>query len=123
MKRQPPFAKDLAKRLAGDLHNYWGTSTDGKHPALFLLWGREAWEIAKQWRGRRLLTLLPPGDDPAAYDWRVLRGHDPIILWRCGQVPGAEVMSLLQAVMADGVQVVFDVATGQRYVREYVDAA
>lgn len=123
--RLPPYARELRARLSADLSPWSGTSLNGNHPTVFLLTGSEAWSVAQQWRNHRLLTLLPPGDDPSRYDWRLLVGADPLLLWRCGRTDGDEVLHLLKAVMGCGIGRVLDVASQIRYVRTEVrrDAA
>lgn len=122
-KKYPPFGLDLRKRLNGDDSSFWGTSPNGKNHTLFLLIGADAWAVARQWRSRRLLVLFPPGDNPVAYDWSILRAADPLLLWRCGDVDGEILLALLKSVMAAGVERVLDVATGNRYVRKIVNDA
>lgn len=119
----PPYAREIAAALASsNLSNYWGTSADGKNPALWLLVGSLAWRQARTWHGTRLVTLLPPDNDPESLNWAVLAGHDPVLLLRCGEVAGDSVRHLLAAVMRDGTQRVLDVLTGARYVCEEVAA-
>jgi hypothetical protein len=114
--RTPPFGRELRDRLQGDLVRWWGASPDGKAAPVFLLCGAEAWRVAREWEPRRLLVLMPPAEDPATYDWSILRGHDPVLLCRCGRTEGDGVVMLLKAIMAAGVLRVFDVATLQSYV-------
>lgn len=119
----PPYAREIAAALAsGNLCNCWGTSGDGKHPTLWLLVGSLAWRQARTWHGTRLVTLLPPDNDPESLDWAVLAGHDPVMLLRCGDVAGDIIRRLLAAVMRDGTLRVLDVLTGTRYVCEEVAA-
>lgn len=116
-RRLPPYARELIDARRGDLRRYVGTSPDGRHPTLFLLAGADCWPVARQWHGRRLLVLLPPGDQPEAYRWECLRDADPVLLWRCGELDGDTLQRLLVAAMRGGVRRVFDPMTGTRYVR------
>lgn len=117
-RRPPPYSRDLAATLAtGNLSDWWGSSSDGHHATLWLLVGADAWRVAQSWRhARRLVTLLPPEQNPEDFTWRVLAGHDPILMMRCGATAGEVVERLLHAAMVDGVQRVIDINTGLRYV-------
>lgn len=111
----PPYAKEiLAARRTGNLQGRWGASPDGLSVPVTLCVGENAWIAARQWSGHRLITLLPPGEDPAAFDWSCLRGADPVLLWRCGQVTD-DVRALMKAVMRDGTERALDLVTGVRY--------
>lgn len=122
-RKLPPYAHDiLAVRQAGTLRGRWGTSSDGRAPSLFLCVGSDAWRVARQWAGHRLVTLMPPSEDPAGFDWRCLAGADPVLLWRCGIVDGDILAALLQAVMRDGTDRVLDLVTGNRYVARIKEA-
>jgi hypothetical protein len=123
-RRLPPYAREIiAARQTGDLRGYWGTSPDGQHPQIILCCGSNAWDAARDWAGRRLVTLLPPSDTPDEYDWRFMAGADPILLWRYGSIDGNDVIQLLHAVMRDGTNRVLEVGTGARYVAEVTHAA
>lgn len=114
-RRLPPYAKDiLAARHTGNLRGRWGVSPDGRSAPVTLCVGEHAWTAARQWSGHRLITLLPPGEDPASFDWACLRGSDPVLLWRCGTVTD-DVQALMRAVMRDGTDRVLDLVTGVRY--------
>lgn len=114
-RKLPPYAHDIiAARQSGE--HRWGTSSDGQHPTLIVCVGRDAWRVARDWTGHRLVTLLPPGEDPALLDWRCLSKADPVLMWRCGAVGGDVVLELLKAIMRDGTDRVMDIATGNRYV-------
>ncbi|MFZ5620688.1 MAG: hypothetical protein ACOY5W_06670 [Pseudomonadota bacterium] len=122
-RRLPPFAKSiLAARRAGSFRGQWGASPDGRSAPATLCIGSDAWTPAWEWAGHRLITLLPPGEDPGSFDWRCLAGSDPVLLWRCGEVDGGVMNALLVAVMRDGTDRVLDLATGSRYVARVEEA-
>ena len=106
-RRLPPYAHALRVALsqpAGWLR-VMGTSADGQHPTLWVLAGAGAWDLAREWKDlRRLFLVLPPGENPAGFNWSVLAGHDPVILKVAGDLAGAEVQALVLALMRDGVQ-------------------
>lgn len=117
-RRLPPFAKSIiAARRTGNLTGQWGAAADGKSAPVTLCVGSDAWRPAREWHGHRLITLLPPGEPPASFDWRCLAGSDPVSLWRCGAVDGDTLHALLSAVMRDGVVRVLDLADGTLYVQ------
>lgn len=114
-RRLPPYAKAIiTARRTGRLHGRWGASPDGRSAPVTLCVGEHAWTTARQWSGHRLITLLPPGEDPAGFDWSCLRDTNPVLLWRCGTVTD-DVQQLLRAIMRDGVGRVLDLLTGVRY--------
>lgn len=114
-KRLPPYAHDiLTARRSSDIRGRWGASPDGRSAPVTLCVGEYAWTAAGQWTGYRLITMLPPGEDPAGFDWSCLRGADPVLLWRCGTVAD-DVQALMQAVMRDGTERVLDLVTGVCY--------
>ena len=114
-KRLPPYAHDiLTARRSSDLRGRWGASPDGRSAPVTLCVGTHAWVTARQWTGHRLITLLPPGEDPAGFDWRCLSSADPVLLWRCGAVTD-DVQALMRAIMRDGADRVLDLLTGVRY--------
>ncbi len=116
-RRRPPYARELAAALAAGRHQgRVGASIDGTAATLWVVAGSDAWAAAAAHRDRALLLVAPPGEDPAAYDWAQLVGHDPIVIHRAGDIDGAAVHALAAAMMVDGVDVVLDPATGARYV-------
>ncbi len=120
-RRLPPYAREiLAARQSGERH--WGMSADGRTPTITLCVGHDAWRAARDWVGHRLITLLPPGEDPALFNWRCLAEADPVLLWRCGAVDGDVLLELLRAVMRDGTDRVLDLTTGIRYVARVEEA-
>jgi hypothetical protein len=125
-RQLPPYAHAIIaarQRRSGDLHKFWGTSPDGHHPQIILCCGPSAWDAARDWAGRRLVTLLPPENAPDNYDWRFMAGTDPVLLWRCGSIEGNVVMQLVHAVMRDGTDRVLEIGTGTRYIAEVTHAA
>lgn len=100
-RRHPPYAK----RLASITGPAWGTSPDGLHNTFWVLFGRSSWEKAKQWlNSTRRFVLLPPGGDPAVYDWRSLRNHPPVLLLPCGEINADETKALVAALLRDGAE-------------------
>jgi|GEM_PF-1195276 len=64
--KRPPYARHLDTALYGRL--------------LIVCTGSEAWQRAQSttwFPGCKI--VLPPGEEPAAYDWRVAANHDVII--------------------------------------------
>lgn len=117
-RRQPPYARELACRLRGDIRSFFGTSPDGTRPTMLVLIGPAAWDIAATWERDRLLTILPPGEDPAKYDWRALRAADPVLAWECGDIDEAELYGLAWALFRDGVSRMFCVPSGLRFLAD-----
>ncbi len=100
----------------------WGAAPDGHSTPVTLCVGEHAWPAARQWHGYRLITLLPPGEDPEIFDWRCLADADPVLLWRCGAVTD-DMQALMRAVIRDGTDRILDLLTGTRYVAEVTRAA
>ena len=116
--RLPPYAQSIiTARHTGNLTGQWGVAADGKTAPITLCIGTDSWSAARQWNGYRLITLLPPGEDPASFNWSCLAGNDPVLLWRCGAVDGDILHALLRAIMRDGVVRVFDLSTGVLFQR------
>jgi hypothetical protein len=117
-RRLPPYGRQIIEARRGDLSRWWGTSADGTTPTLICCCGSDAWDVAREWHDHRLVTLCPPDADPWSFDWRCLVGADPLLLWRCGDVDGAHLMELARAILTAGVDRIFDVHAGVRYVAE-----
>lgn len=115
---QPPYARELRDRLAGDLRGYWGTSPDGQHATLLIVLGSQAWRVAEQWRADRLLTVLPPGSNPAEFDWQIMRASSPPIAWSFGTVSDDELYALARALFRDGSDRLLALPSGLRFVKE-----
>lgn len=104
-RRQPPFGRELSTRLAdrSSWPRWMGTSADGRHLSIWVAIGPDAWAWAREHIERRLLLIVPPSEDPSAFDWRALAGHDPIILFSAGDTTGDEVRAAVLAMMSCGV--------------------
>jgi len=104
-RRLPPYGARVAEILADP--SSWrgrpGTSADGQHLTLWVLAGPDAWDAARLWdASRALFVLSPPGEAPASFDWRVLAGHPPVLIWPCGDLAQAELAALVGALVRDG---------------------
>lgn len=107
-RKLPPYGRLLAAVLArpDTWPRYIGTSPDGRHVHIEVLCGADCWDWAYWWadHGNRLFVVLPPGEDPDRFDWRLLQGHDPVPIQPVGDVDGASVQGLAAALIRDGVQ-------------------
>lgn len=105
-RRLPPFARELAARLANRASwpRWAGTSPDGHHISIWVGLGPDAWQWAREHINQRMLTIIPPDEDPNSYDWRMLAGHDPVILFSAGDTSGDEVRAVVSAMMRAGVK-------------------
>jgi len=105
-RRLPPYSHELAARLRQpkNFSRYAGTSANGRNPQLWCGIGPRVWDWAQRFFDRRLLTLLPPGDDPEIFDWRLLAGNDPLFVVACGPVEQSEIRALVAAMMRDGTK-------------------
>ena len=70
-KRRPPYAREFQE-----------ARETGRHVNPWLFAGKDAYEYAARRGPGRL--VLPEGEDPAAFDWRVVAGLDVVVRW-----PGA----------------------------------
>lgn len=102
-RRLPPYAKRQAARLRDPNATVW------------VVTGPAAWRWAHEringngytWNGpesTQLVVVAPVDDDPTAMDWRGIAGHDPVLLVRVGDVDGAFLRALVEALMRDGVR-------------------
>lgn len=102
-RRLPPYAKRQAARLRDPRATVW------------VVTGRDAWRWAREringngpaWSGSeatQLVVVAPVDDDPTAMDWRCIAAHDPVLLVRVGDVDGAFLRALVEALIRDGVQ-------------------
>jgi len=116
-RKLPPFARELGERLQdrASWPKWAGTSPDGANVAIWVLVGADAWSVARQWRDSRLITLLPPGENPSGYDWRRSAGNDPVLIVPCGAVSDAEIHDLAAALLRDGARRALDLETLDRY--------
>lgn len=112
-RRLPPFAREI---IAGK--RFAGTSADASRHSIWLVIGPHAWNHAKALREQeKAVTLVSPGEDPNAFRWDFLAGHEPILLVKAGEVQGHATRALVEAVIGDGVGRVLDLGTMDRYVR------
>ncbi len=108
----PPFGRILQQRIAdrSNWHRWWGCTATGL--SVFVVTGVGAWNWARWRLPTRLVLVAPPGTDPEAYDWRLLAGHDPILLMAAGQTDGEHVRRLVIALMGAGISRVLDLRGG-----------
>lgn len=108
----PPYGRALADRLVAAKARPGELWSNG---ALLCALGPWAWEFARAFHpGRALLTLLPPGDDPARIDWSPLAAYEwPVWLVPCDwlEVFPDECLALASALLAAGVPRVIDLHT------------
>ncbi|WP_018231733.1 hypothetical protein [Thioalkalivibrio thiocyanodenitrificans] len=114
-RKLPPYGRQIAEALRGDLSGWWGTSADGKNPSIIVCCGSDAWTVAREWHDHRLVTLCPPDADPWSFDWRFCAASEPLLLWRCGAVDGNHLMETVRAILSDGTNRIFDIHAGIRY--------
>ena len=98
MKR-PPYAKEVEAILR-----------TRREPNVWLFAGPDAWNKAKECRrihGPGASLLLPPGDDPAGYQWPPVDG-----LMLVADAEGDLIRDLVRAVLAAGVRVVIELRHG-----------
>ncbi|MGM0553283.1 MAG: hypothetical protein ACQETK_05700 [Pseudomonadota bacterium] len=108
-RRLPPYARQRLQALRDPLATVWVPIGSG------------VWGWTRQ-RPAHLILPVPPGEDPAHFDWRCCAGHEPILVVRCGAVDGDRMERLLRTLLRDGVRRVLD-DTGVRYLAEGVDLA
>jgi hypothetical protein len=121
-RKLPPYGARLREIAADPVarRRCVGSSANGELLTIWLICGADGWTLAREWSAReelRAFALLPIGDDPSGYDWRMLRGHDPVLLHFCGEINGDQTKRLISALMRDGVQRVL-APNGLRYVAE-----
>lgn len=98
----PPYGREVAAilRQPAELMKFSGCTR--QRATIWLSTGFQAWE----WRNERpqhLTVVLPPGADPAAYDWRFMRGHEPILLIGADAENVARRRDIGEALLKDGV--------------------
>ncbi|WP_018882347.1 MULTISPECIES: hypothetical protein [unclassified Thioalkalivibrio] len=94
-RKLPPYARRHAEALRHPPHTVWIAA------------GPNAWKWARQ-RPSHVVLVAPPEEDPAALDWRMCRGHDPVLVILTGPTEGAKVRELIGALLRDGVERVLD---------------
>jgi hypothetical protein len=112
--KKPPFAHKVAAALsAGELAKLAFSSPNGRHISPVVACGSTAWSIGHALDAKRCLYLVcPPTDRPDIFDWRVMAGHDPILLFS----EDGEHDALAAALIRDGVKRVVCCRTGRRWV-------
>ena len=118
----PPYSLLLRRWLRADPKlPMWGCA--GDTPAVTIAIGATAWAWARRWYGIRLNLVLPPGESPARFDWRLCSGCDPVLLQACGTVPDGAIDSLVNSLLRDGTERVLDVDSGTEFFAEAVQHA
>jgi hypothetical protein len=71
----PPYGRLLADRLEGGWRPRNGT--------IFIACGAGAWRMCKKWgqNNHRAFLCLPPGQDPAVFDWARLVAGSEVVLY------------------------------------------
>jgi hypothetical protein len=78
-RRFPPYGRQVAMILRDSRRLATFSGCTSHRATIWLLTGPDAWGIAKA-RPRHLSLVLPEFDDPAAYSWGFLRGHEPVLI-------------------------------------------
>lgn len=103
--KPPPYGREfLAARQAGRYCNPW------------IFAGARAFELASRRGAGRL--VLPPGEDPVAFDWRCVTGLDVVVRWPDASLQEVEsIGALLIRYRAHSVLVLEDLRPdGDRFV-------
>lgn len=105
--RRPPFTHALNEIIAE--RTTWSTvhGSTAEGLSVFVMAGSAAWDTARQWsrlRHRVAFTMMPPGEDPAAFDWRILSLPEaqPILVRPCGELARGDLAALVRAILRDG---------------------
>lgn len=112
-KRLAPHARrirdafDRGQRLRG-------MSPDRSRLTIVVCIGPESWRWAQ--RSPFPALVAPAKENLCAFDWSLCAGNDPVLLRRCGEVDPGRVQQLVEALVADGVERVLDLHSGQRWV-------
>ncbi len=126
-RRLPPYGARLREILAAPSTwpRFSGTSPDGRHLTLWVIYGADAWSTARRWAAedRRLFVVLPPDEAPSLFDWSILAGHSPVLLHRCGIASREALMALAAAMLRDGVERVLCAESGALFTSERRAAA
>lgn len=65
--------------------------------------GPDAWHWPRH-RPNHLAVVLPPGEDPEAFDWAFLQGHEPVLLIGEQAEDAQARRQIATAMMRDGIQ-------------------
>lgn len=119
-----PYSRQVAAQIADPAtrRGLWGTSFNNQQVSITVATGTDAWDWAKSQRWR-LVLVSPPGQVPLELDWRIVAGHPPILLRRCGAVPSTHFAGLVTALLRDGAERVLDLSTSTLYFPEVDHAA
>ena len=116
MKHFPPYGREVSCILGNpaQLKTYSGSSRDGSRGTVWISTG----PAALKWREDRpshLSVVLPEGQDPAAFRWDFLKGHEPPLVLTDDIDASAEIAA---AMLRDGIASVLTVGNiaGIRYV-------
>jgi hypothetical protein len=102
-RRLPPFGREVAAilRQPDQLAQHSGCTRE--RATVWIATGFTAWDWHDE-RPRHLIIVLPAGADPAAFDWRFLRGHDPILLVGAEAENVGRRREIARALLRDGVR-------------------
>jgi hypothetical protein len=101
----PPYASQVIEIIRRDGYSNTYICADDR-----------AWETQ---RIRRDRVVLPPGDDPALYDWSFLKNQSPIVY--AADAEQGRIMRLLGLLLQAGTRSVgcYFVENGQPYLRHF----
>jgi len=105
-KHSPPYLRRSADRLES------GWTQDR---TLWLCFGPASWDEAKWREPAQLAACLPPGDDPAGYDWTLATQFPmPTVLVWTGEPGTGDALAdaVARALIRDGVRRVLGANTG-----------
>lgn len=111
-RRSPPYLRKHAERLRAN-----------PSATIWVAIGSDAWRWSRERVRTHHVIVVPPGDDPGEYDWRLCAQHDPVLLRRAGTADGDHVRALVEALIRDGVDRVLDTTSGAIYVAKGVSDA
>lgn len=100
--RQPPYAKAIKLAAPSTWSRFEGMSPDGHNTTFWVAAGSDAWGWARRQKDRRLVTLLPPDEEPENLDWSLLRGHPPVLVKITGEIDPEVTDRLAAAILRDG---------------------
>lgn len=116
-RKKPPYSKNLVAQLSGDLRQLWGCAPDGQSVPLWVVAGHDAWYWAELYRVNRALILMPYPEDPAGYDWRIVKGHK-LLLHVEGLMPDSQRQRLIVELVQAGALSVMDMGRRHWFVPE-----